>query len=487
MLVVTSAHTSGVSQSVITSDLSRSDDCCRYCSETIATLPGGWDLAHAIRLRIKLFAELGANSEALSGFQVDSPSSSRAIFESAPEAMLQSLCSAIISTVAAECAQGRPGRMFHATDLEVGKGRPDRSEGVLHRWGSRLPDGRCPCNGDQVDRSTRDWRLLVAHQETAAASHAQSFDRVRAADYSLVGLVKPSGPMERRRVRRPLTDSELRTLIETTKTAPHWRGLSGLDRSLLYAIASMTGFRRGELMSLTPESFRLDTKPPAIVCEAGYTKNGQLAEQSIPDSLASVLRPWVAGKPARRPVFDRMTAWTALMLRLDLERCGIPFKDDSGRVVDLHALRHTYITALGRAGLPIKVHQTLARHSDPKLTLNVYTHLSLHDTTEAVESLPDPFQAPPQAQAMAATGTDPSINDRLAHHLPTGQDGDSRIGSDADASAEAEILPLLSRKPLEETGEDGFDRLESHGVAKKKNSRKNGPRPITDLVLLVHS
>src|SRR5208282_2173106 len=59
-------------------------------SETIATLPGGWDLAHAIRLGIKPFAELGANSEALSGSQVDSPCSCRAIFESAPVAMLQS-------------------------------------------------------------------------------------------------------------------------------------------------------------------------------------------------------------------------------------------------------------------------------------------------------------------------------------------------------------------------------------------------------------
>src|SRR5271165_6760588 len=47
--------------------------------ETIATLPGGWDLAHAIRLGIKPFAELGANSEALSGSQVDSPCSCRAI------------------------------------------------------------------------------------------------------------------------------------------------------------------------------------------------------------------------------------------------------------------------------------------------------------------------------------------------------------------------------------------------------------------------
>jgi len=59
-------------------------------TETIATLPGGWDLAHAIRLGIKPFAGLGANSEALSGSQVDSPCSCRAIFESAPVAMLQS-------------------------------------------------------------------------------------------------------------------------------------------------------------------------------------------------------------------------------------------------------------------------------------------------------------------------------------------------------------------------------------------------------------
>ncbi len=47
-------------------------------------LPGDWDLAHAIRLGIKPFAELGANSEALSGSQVDSSCSCRAIFESAP-------------------------------------------------------------------------------------------------------------------------------------------------------------------------------------------------------------------------------------------------------------------------------------------------------------------------------------------------------------------------------------------------------------------
>jgi hypothetical protein len=34
--------------------------------------------------------------------------------------------------------------------------------------------------------------------------------------------------------------------------------------------------------------------------------------------------------------------------------------------------------------------QTLARHSDIRLTLGVYTHVELHDQTAAIESLPAP-------------------------------------------------------------------------------------------------
>ena len=57
--------------------------------ETIATLPGGWDLAHAIRLGIKLFAELGqlAGIERVPcRFSLFLPSD----LQSAPVAMLQS-------------------------------------------------------------------------------------------------------------------------------------------------------------------------------------------------------------------------------------------------------------------------------------------------------------------------------------------------------------------------------------------------------------
>ena len=49
-----------------------------------------------------------------------------------------------------------------------------------------------------------------------------------------------------------------------------------------------------------------------------------------------------------------------------------------------------FITNLERAGIRPKMAQTLARHSDIRLTLGLYTHVELHDQTAAIESLPAP-------------------------------------------------------------------------------------------------
>src|SRR5262249_35637126 len=50
----------------------------------------------------------------------------------------------------------------------------------------------------------------------------------------------------------------------------------------------------------------------------------------------------------------------------------------------------------------------LARHSDIRLTLNVYTHARLHDLAGAVEGLPSllPGSAGTEAATATATGTD---------------------------------------------------------------------------------
>ena len=117
------------------------------------------------------------------------------------------------------------------------------------------------------------------------------------------------------------------------------------------------------------------------------------------------------------------------MLKADLTRARIEPVDASDRVVDMHSLRHGDITALAKTGISVKTPQTLARHSDPKLTLNVYTHLTIHDTASALGSLPDLLTPSSRPEVLKATGTDPvvpSIDDPFALFLPYAGDGSGR-------------------------------------------------------------
>jgi hypothetical protein len=76
------------------------------------------------------------------------------------------------------------------------------------------------------------------------------------------------------------------------------------------------------------------------------------------------------------------------MLRRDLKAAGIAPKDASGRVVDFHGQRTTFITGLSRSGVAPAVAQKLARHSDIKLTMDVYTRLEMSELGDAVSKLP---------------------------------------------------------------------------------------------------
>jgi site-specific recombinase XerD len=81
-----------------------------------------------------------------------------------------------------------------------------------------------------------------------------------------------------------------------------------------------------------------------------------------------MLKPWLADKTPGSPVFTMREDTAAKVIRTDLEPAGI---DTAG--VDFHALRHSYITMLVKSGASVKVCQELARHADPKLTMNFYT------------------------------------------------------------------------------------------------------------------
>jgi integrase len=61
-----------------------------------------------------------------------------------------------------------------------------------------------------------------------------------------------------------------------------------------------------------------------------------------------------------------------------------------GRYADFQSLRHLFVTRLSEAGISPKMAQTLARHSNSRLTLGIYTHDKLADETPAIAALPGP-------------------------------------------------------------------------------------------------
>lgn len=166
---------------------------------------------------------------------------------------------------------------------------------------------------------------------------------------------------------------------------------------MLYVVAVNTGLRASELASLTPKSFELDDDHPMVRCQGGYTKNGAEAMLPIRSDVADMLRQWLMTKPAREPVWPGKWACQrhgAEMIRIDLTAADIEYEDAHGRVADFHALRHTFISNLARAGVHPRNAQALARHSTIDLTMNVYTHVSMTDLASDVENLPAMDETP---------------------------------------------------------------------------------------------
>lgn len=226
----------------------------------------------------------------------------------------------------------------------------------------------------------------------------------RAREHTLAHLSTSNPESDRRRTRRSLTTEEAVRLIQAAESGRIVKGMTGPDRAMAYRVAIGTGFRADELRSLTRDSSRLDNTPPAIVCEAGYTKNGRTAAQPIAEVLANHLRPWVSSLSPGRPALN-LPDKTAEMLRVDLKAAGIGYETSAG-VVDFHALRATYVSQLVASGASVKACQVLARHATPSLTIGVYAKASLHDITGAVESLPNLSAVSAATEAMAATGTE---------------------------------------------------------------------------------
>jgi len=164
---------------------------------------------------------------------------------------------------------------------------------------------------------------------------------------------------------------------------------------MLYWLAAETGMRAGELCGLTVDDLDFGRQLLHVRQSAWHGKlqtpktENSLRTFALSAELAEHLKGFLLQwrpNPARLLFSTRNgTPWDGNMLvkrklhplldRLGIQRCG------------LHAFRHANETLMDRLGAPLKVRQERLGHSDPRLTLGVYTHVASGDDSRVASEL----------------------------------------------------------------------------------------------------
>jgi integrase len=137
--------------------------------------------------------------------------------------------------------------------------------------------------------------------------------------------------------------------------------------------------RWGEIRRLRWEN--IDLKNGWVQLRAEETKARRDDVLPLAPDLAKALK-----KAARPAGLVFASSPTLKTLQRDLKRAKIEYETERGQV-DRKSLRKTFGTHLARAGVELQTAVKLMRHSDPKLTLNIYTDPMLLDMKAAVERI----------------------------------------------------------------------------------------------------
>jgi integrase len=232
----------------------------------------------------------------------------------------------------------------------------------------------------------------------------------------LARLARADEQADRRRQPRALSEAELARLLDAARRRPLAEALQfnrgwrkgqngarlrpqtraklerlGLERALAYKTLVLTGLRLGELRAIRA----CDLDGDQIRLAARHAKNREAAVIPIRPDLAAELGRWIALEPGPpdRALF-RLSANQVKVFDRDLRFAGIPKRDERGRTVCVHSLRHTFATLMSRGGVAPRVAQAAMRHSTIDLTMQVYTDPRLLDVAAALEMLPElPLEA----------------------------------------------------------------------------------------------
>ncbi|MCB1276448.1 site-specific integrase [Prosthecobacter sp.] len=159
------------------------------------------------------------------------------------------------------------------------------------------------------------------------------------------------------------------------------------ERAIVYLTAGLTGLRKNELRLVEVRDLNLDAIEPYIRARASTTKNSKEAFIPLTRKLAGRIKEIVPAnaRPQDRVFESRISDMPTYYK--DLEAAGIPSITREGKRIDFHSLRKTFGTLLALAGVPPQIAQRLMRHSDPKLTCNIYTDAGLLPINETIHKL----------------------------------------------------------------------------------------------------
>jgi integrase len=162
-----------------------------------------------------------------------------------------------------------------------------------------------------------------------------------------------------------------------------------------YWLAAESGLRAGELCGLRVDDLdlercllRVEQSSWRGKMQQPKTENAVRSFAISPEMASHVRDVLVRWRPnSQRLIFATRngTPWDAnllvkrklqpLLKKLEIQRCG------------LHAFRHANGTLMDRLGVPLKVRQQRLGHSDPRLTLGVYTHVASEDDAKIAGQL----------------------------------------------------------------------------------------------------
>ena len=239
---------------------------------------------------------------------------------------------------------------------------------------------------------------------------AASLQRMRAVLRQALGQAEAWDQLPRNvaKLARPPKGARRRARILTAAQAEALLAAVRGDRlETLYRVALTLGLRQGEVLGLRWESVDLATGTLAVREAMQRVKGAGLVavepkseagtrEIKLPRFLVTLLHEHRRRQDAQRREATRwadrdLVFCTRYGTPLDgpnvtkyfqrhLDRVGLPH-------LRFHDLRHSAISFLAAAGVPIEVAQRIAGHSDARLTANVYRHILPEEHDRAAEAM----------------------------------------------------------------------------------------------------